>query len=143
MSNDFLTHHQKSVHCLTHTVKRTFLFEIQSNRNVVKEEPVSMTRQTIYCIIPILDIYAAYRVKRLRWYLLIMLLAVGVPLSITESILFPPDGDASLEEFANFWLFYYNEPDHFVFSIAAWIVTMAVAIFLIRRWSAQWNQRFA
>jgi len=110
---------------------------------MVKDEPVSLTRQTIYCIIPVLDIYAAYRVKRLRRYLVIILLLVGVPLSITDSVLFPSDRVVSLEGFLQFLTFYYGvDTNHFVFSIATWIGSVLVAIYLIRRWSKQWNKKF-
>lgn len=52
---------------------------------------VSLTRQTIYCFIPILDIYAAYQIKKLRWYLLIIL-ALGLGMSLISSIINPmPD----------------------------------------------------
>jgi hypothetical protein len=43
---------------------------------MIKEEPVSLIRQSIHCVIPILDIFAAYRVKKLRKYLIIMLVFV-------------------------------------------------------------------
>ena len=110
---------------------------------MVKEEPVSLTRQTIYCLIPALDIYAAYRVKRLRRYLAIILLLVGVPLSIADSVLFPSDRVVSLEGFLQFLTFYYGvDTNHFVFSIATWIGSILVAIYLIRRWSKQWNKKF-
>lgn len=109
---------------------------------MIKEEPVSMIRQTIYCFIPVLDIYAAYRVRRLRRYLLIMLLIVGIPLVTVDSIMFPSDGDLNPEEFVDIFLLHYDEPDRFPISLTEFVITMLVAIFFIRRWSAQWNQRF-
>jgi formate hydrogenlyase subunit 3/multisubunit Na+/H+ antiporter MnhD subunit len=110
---------------------------------MVKDEPVSLTRQTIYCIIPALDIYAAYRVKRLRKYFAIMLLLVGVPLSIADSVLFPNDRTVTLEAFLQFLTYYYGvDTNHFVFSITTTIGTILLAIYLIRRWSKQWNEKF-
>ena len=41
--------------------------------------PVSLTRQTIYCFIPIMNWYAAYNIKKFRKYLLI---AIIVELSL-------------------------------------------------------------
>ena len=109
---------------------------------MVKNKPVSLTRQTIYCLIPVMDIYAAYRVKSLRKYLVLMLAVMGIPLSIIESIMFPRK-EVSLESFLQFWTFYYGVDDaHFAFSMIAWIVTVLFAIFLIRRWSKQWNEKF-
>jgi len=108
---------------------------------MVKDEPVSLMRQTIYCIIPILDIYAAYRVKRLRKYSLIILL-VAIPVSIADSALFP-DKDKTFDGFLQFLTFYYGtDTNHFVVSIVIWIGTVLFAIYLVRRWSKQWNQKF-
>ncbi|MCE2506140.1 MAG: hypothetical protein J4F36_06680 [Nitrosopumilaceae archaeon] len=46
------------------------------------KEKVSLSTQTIFCIIPILDMYVAYRIKKLRKYLLIMILVIAIPTSI-------------------------------------------------------------
>jgi len=52
---------------------------------------VSLTRQTIYCFIPIMDIYAAYHIKKLRLYLVIIL-GVGLTMSLISSVVNPmPD----------------------------------------------------
>jgi len=108
---------------------------------MVKDEPVSLMRQTIYCLIPLLDIYAAYRVKRLRKYLIIMIL-VGIPVSMADSAIFP-DTDATLEGFLQFFTFYIGvDTNHFVASIIIWIGTVLLAIYLIRRWSKIWNKKF-
>jgi len=109
---------------------------------MVENKPVSLTRQTIYCLIPVLDMYAAYKVKRLRKYLVIMMLVVAVPVSIADYILFPHEIDA-WEGFVNVMTYYYDvDTNQFVFSIAVQIVTISFAIFLIRRWSKQWNNLF-
>ena len=108
---------------------------------MVKDEPVSLLRQTIYCLIPFLDIYAAYRVTRLRKYLLIMIL-VGIPVSIADSVIFP-DTDKTFDGFLQFLTFYYGiDTNHFVASIIIWIGTVLLAIYLIRRWSKIWNKKF-
>ena len=108
---------------------------------MVKDEPVSLMHQTIYCIIPILDIYAAYRVKRLRKYLIIMIL-VGIPVSIADSVIFP-DTDKTFDGFLQFLTFYYGtDTNHFAVSIVKWIGTVLLAIYLVRRWSKQWNRKF-
>ena len=110
---------------------------------MVKDEPVSLMRQTIYCLIPFLDIYAAYRVTRLRKYLLIMIL-VGIPVSIADTVLFPIDAtDEDLEELETFDMFFYGyDTNHFAATIVIWIGFILFAIFLVRRWSKQWNQKF-
>ncbi len=110
---------------------------------MVKDEPVSLLRQTIYCLIPLLDIYAAYRVTRLRKYLLIMIL-VGIPVSIADSMLFAIDiTNEDLEDLEAFdMLFYGYDTNHFIATVVAWVGFILLAIFLVRRWSKQWNQKF-
>ena len=109
---------------------------------MVKNEPVSLTRQTIYCVIPVMDMYAAYKVKRLRKYLVLMILLVGVPTSVADYFLFHHEKDLA-EGFVNFMTYYYDvSTSQFVFSIGIQIVTVLFAIFLIRRWSKQWNSQF-
>jgi hypothetical protein len=111
---------------------------------------VSLTRQTIYCFIPILDLYAAYHVKKLRWYLLIMLV-VGFALSTITSVINPmPEIDEYDEK-----LFLDNEEINwsYVFlgenpevAIASMVITqgivIGVAVYIIRRWSKKWNMQF-
>ena len=109
---------------------------------MVKDEPVSLMRQTIYCFIPILDIYAAYRVKVLRKYMIIMIL-VGIPVSIADSVIFP-DTDKTFDGFLQFLTFYYGiDTNHFVASIIIWMGTVLLAIYLVRRWSKQFPSNFA
>ena len=103
---------------------------------------VSLPVQTIFCIIPILDMYAAYRITKLRKYLLIMILVIAIPVSVASSIFLPTDVEG-LEGFTNLLIFYYGVDDNqFIFSVVVQIGTILFAIFLIRRWSKQWNLQF-
>ena len=103
---------------------------------------VSLPVQTVFCVIPILDMYAAYRIKKLRKYLAIMILVIAIPVTIASSIFLPTD-DEGLEGFTNLLIFYYGVDDNqFAFSVVVQIGTILFAIFLIRRWSKQWNMQF-
>ena len=105
---------------------------------MVKDEPVSLTRQTIYAIIPILDMYASYRVKRLRRYLLIMIL-VSIGVGAAHYAIFPEMAVSEISE--DMQPLYYDES-----FMAVWIAetggTILLAVYLIRRWSKQWNEKF-
>ena len=104
---------------------------------------VSLLIQTIFCLIPILDMYAAYRIKKLRKYLAIMILVIVIPVSIASSIFLPTDDEDLVEGFTNIMIFYYGVDDNqFIFSAGVQIGTILFAIFLIRRWSKQWNMQF-
>ena len=105
--------------------------------------PVSLTWQTIFCCIPIMDIVATYRIKKLRKYLVIMTIVIAIPVSIASSIFLPTE-DEGMEGFTNLMTYYYGVDDsQFIFSIGAQIGSILFAIFLIRRWSYQWNQNFS
>lgn len=110
---------------------------------MVKNEPVSLLRQTIYCIIPILDIYAAYRVTRLRKYLVIMI-PIGFALGMVDSTLFPlPPVDENLDNMEISDMFFYGyDSNHFIALIFEQAGLILLAIFLVRRWSKHWNQKF-
>ena len=113
---------------------------------MVKDEPVSLTRQTIYCLIPFLDIYAAYRVKRLRRYLLIML-PIGFVLGIVDSTAFPEYVWEDFDDFASSMLYldyvnYADDPIRILALIAYQVGLVLLAIFLVRRFSKQWNRKF-
>lgn len=102
---------------------------------------VSLSTQTIFCIIPLLDIYAAYRIKKLRRYLLIMIVLVGIPLAIIDSAVFPQQETGTRDDFTVGGAFDYELGD-VLYSVVTWIVSTLIAVFLIRRWSVQWNNQF-
>ncbi len=103
---------------------------------------VSLTIQTVFCAIPILDMYAAYRIKKLRKYLALVIFVIAIPVSITSAIFLPVE-DEGLEGFRNVMTFYYGiDGDQFIYSVGVQIGTILFAMFLIRRWSNRWNTQF-
>ncbi len=103
---------------------------------------VSLLTQTIFCMIPIMDMFAAYRIKKLRKYLAVMILVIAMPVTIASSIFLPTD-DEGLEGFTNLMIYYYGiDDDQFIFSIGVQIGSVLFAIFLMRRWSNRWNEQF-
>ena len=111
--------------------------------------PVSLVRQTIYCFIPIMDLYAAYHVKKLRWYILIIL-GVGLALTgITEAI--NPMQDIRYDESVMLqnteidWTYVMlgDNPELVITTIIIHnAIVYAVAVYCIRKWSNRWNQNF-
>ena len=110
---------------------------------------VSLTRQTIYCFIPIMDIYAAYHVKKLRWYLLIMI-CVGIPMSIISSAVNPMPDESDMENLVlenqeinwEYAMLGENPEVTITTIIINQAIVYAVAVYLIRRWSKKWNMQF-
>ncbi len=91
-------------------------------------------------MIPILDMYAAYRIRKLRKYLAVMILIIAVPASVASSVFLPTYDEDWASGFTNLMIFYYGVDDNqFAFSVIVQIAAVLFAIFLIRRWSRQWN----
>ena len=114
---------------------------------MVKDKPVSLTRQTIYCLIPFLDIYAAYRVKRLRRYLLIML-PIGFVLGTVDTMMFPDYIWEDIDDATSSFLFldyvkYSDDPIRLPTLIVYHVGLVLLAIFLVRRWSKEWNKKYS
>ena len=100
---------------------------------MVKQQPVSVNWQTLFILIPIVDLWATYRVQKLRLYLLIFYVGFSIGSIILEISLFPEEflsADSFAEGFWEFWL-------------ALTLAAYALAIILIRKWSKEWNENLA
>lgn len=102
--------------------------------------PVSLTRQTIYSVLPILDIVAFYKIKHLRKYLLIVYVGMVGAISPLYSMAVTP----------NSWSFISNYDPNFIMDPIGWVLqipmiagTAVIQIYLVRRWSKKWNEHFS
>ena len=103
------------------------------------KEKVSLTRQTIYVLFPVLDLIAFYKIKHLRKYLLIVYVGVAGIASTVYSMVVTPES----------WFFNANYDPNFIMDPVDWalqipmiVITYAISIYLIRKWSKQWNMQF-
>ena len=97
-----------------------------------KKEPVSIKRQTVYALVPFLDLYAAYKVRKfILYFTIIVPITIGV--SYALEMVFPiSDIDRlTLEAFS---ALSYN-------SITTCAITIPIAVYLIRKWSKKWNEQ--
>jgi len=110
---------------------------------MVEKEPVDLTRQTIFALIPYLNLYAIYRIQKLRRYLLIVILA-----SVSSSII----GSVGMIVYA---MLNSDSPDLVqnielimtsIRSLPAYVIYffggMLVNVYLVRKWSKKWNEQF-
>lgn len=104
---------------------------------MVKKEPVSVLWQSIFMIIPLLDLYAAYRVEKLRKYLL-FIISFSIVAVILSLLLFPTE-DESLTSFELEKKIEGAEG----FGWAIELISIGIAIILIRKWSREWNEQFS
>ena len=114
---------------------------------MVERKAVSVNWQTLFVFIPFVDLWAAYRIEKLRWYLLIFLVGFGiVQFSISAAI---NDTITSSIMMQNSMMNFEQDPelqelfasDMFVILIIAEIIEFAARIYFIRRWSKEWNYK--
>ncbi len=104
---------------------------------MARKESVSVNWQSLLVIISFLDLFAAYRVEKLRLFLLIFYLGFGLGSVILDASLFPEDYFS--DEFLD---------SNDLFTEGFWqiglfirLVAIGFAIILIRKWSREWNKK--
>ena len=99
---------------------------------MVKQEFVSTLWQCFFMIIPIVNFWAAWRIEKLRLFLIINM-AIFLCGSIVIEIFFPGEllGDGPLSD----------EADQLNFAI--WIIGIIIDIIIIRKWSNEWNTKLS
>ncbi len=102
--------------------------------------PVSLTRQTIYSILPVLDLIAFYKIKHLRKYLLIVYVGIVGVVSTVYSMILTPDSWSFSTNYDPDWIF---DPIYWILHIPMIGITMLIQIYLVRRWSKKWNAQFS
>ena len=94
----------------------------------VKQEPVNVKWQSLYSLLPIVWIWAFYRIEKLRLALVIL-----IPASVGFSFLgglvsyIIPNSLASM----------------YLLIPISYLPQAILAIYLIRKWSKQWNEKFS
>ena len=102
---------------------------------MVEKEPVNVVRQMIFAVIPILDIYASYKIQKLRLWLLIFW-AVGAIVGLIYSETIQSGGYLAV---------FLNNNSDFIHAIDYSIFIIIFAILqaiVMRRLSKKWNQSF-
>ena len=103
---------------------------------------VSVAWQIVFQFIPIVNIWSFYRIRKLRRYLLYIVLpslAIGIGYSaVVASITFD---DASFAERANDPWFIFNDPFGIAVMAVSWALT-GLQFYFIIVWSRQHNRQF-
>ena len=99
----------------------------------VERKPFSVTRQMIMVIFPILDLWATYRIQKLRWYLLIFLLGFGIFWIAVDWAMY---GETFWDEDANIFA---EKSSTIIFILVA--IQIIVAMIVIRKWTIEWNSK--
>ena len=85
---------------------------------MVEQKPVNVTLQTILMFIPLVWIYAFYRIEKLSMGLFLLFVAIAASIVIQVVVPYP-----------------YG-------LILAYVPTFAIPIYTIRKWSKEWNEKF-
>ncbi|KAG2473460.1 MAG: conserved membrane protein of unknown function [Nitrosopumilales archaeon] len=104
---------------------------------MAKKEPVSVNWQTLFILIPVMDLFAAYRVEKLRLYLLIFYVGITLGSVILQMSLVPEDSFS--DEFFDSGDFY--PESYWEIGIAILLISYGLAVVLIRKWSRGWNEK--
>ena len=102
---------------------------------MVDKIPVSVNWQTLFILIPIVDLWATYRIQKLRLYLLIFLLGFGLAAIVLEIALSPDEYFS--DEISTDSLY----DESWEVEIVLTLASMGLAIILIRTWSREWNEK--
>ena len=98
----------------------------------VKQEPVSIKWQIIFTFIPILNLYAFYKIQKLRLFLCFI-----IPISIAGRFL-----DA-LSGMQNVLRHEASLGAVLILSILLTGLGIGLSIWFVRKWSKQWNEKFS
>lgn len=83
------------------------------------EHPVPIREQMIYSVIPILNLWAAYRIKKLRMFVFLLIVIFVINIAVAFIIPFP-----------------YSLP----VEIAIYV---AIVYRYMKRWTVDWNNKFS
>ena len=86
---------------------------------MVRKESVSVNWQTLFIIIPIIDLWATYRIEKFRLYLLV-LIVIAVIVFVTRFAILGFDAAVEVQD---------DISDYLVF-----LIQIGVGIILVRKW---------
>ncbi len=99
---------------------------------MVKQKSVSVAWQVVFMFIPFVSLWAFYRIQKLRLYLLLIIgssiiagIIIGITFGFTGSLMDMP---------------YFSS--YYISSIAVVIEFHLLEIYLVVKWSRNWNAKF-
>jgi len=103
---------------------------------MVEKKSVIVNWQILFAIIPVINLWACYRIEKLRLYLLVIIAILVVEFLITQATL-------DEQDFECYWgLIECEMNDRITYLISVLLVIEAgISIVLIRMWSKEWNSK--
>ncbi len=100
----------------------------------VEKKAYSVTKQMIMVIFPIFDLWATYRIQKLRWYLLIFFLGFGVLWTVVDWAMY---GDEFFDKDAPL----FADTASIIIFIVEVAIQIIIAMIVIRKWTIEWNSK--
>ena len=114
---------------------------------VAKKETVSLNWQSLFACIPLVDLWAAYRIEKLRWFFVMIWGPLLFNYYVVHPLIFVEYFEKFIEssECEPNWILYFlaNSCDRIemqVYDIVFTVSFVTLAVFLIRKWSRKWNK---
>jgi len=101
--------------------------------------PVKIAWQIVFILIPVLNIWAFYRIKKLRKYILI----VCIPVTVITMLVIAPQVLSEMENIQEGNLM--SDDQSIITNVILYIVDIGftiLSIYLIYNWSKEWNKQF-
>jgi len=103
---------------------------------VIEKKPVNVKWQMVFSVIPFLDLYASYRIQKLRFWLLIFwvvgtIVGLGYDYAIFGEDFFDVKKNSTL----------FSEPVSIAPFVLFTISFAVVQLTVMRRWSIGWNKK--
>lgn len=103
----------------------------------VKRERYSVNIQMILSIIPVVDLWAAYRIEKLRFWILLWIGLVWVDLILMDLILI----DSSLIELALSDSTIGSIAGYEIYLVVHFLIVIPIAVFLMKHFTMEWNKK--
>lgn len=108
---------------------------------MIKKEPVNLLHQTILSVIPVANLYAFYRIQKLRMLLLTYLVIyIGATLGLIGvfvMMLIPIGEDNTPSTFVEMLQFLKSTPMRVILFATGSLINL----YLVRKWSKKWNEQ--
>ena len=117
---------------------------------MVKQQPVNINWQSLFVIIPFVGLWAAYRIEKLRYYLIIIVIPSLFEHYFVRPLIYVEFFEKFIENsncetnWALYFFFNSCDPIELQFFDTVFVLFfIGLGIILIRKWSRVWNEKFS
>jgi uncharacterized membrane protein len=101
------------------------------------KKPVNVNWQTLFILIPIIDLWATYRIEKFRVYFLVFWVGAGI---VETVVLWTVMGESY---WADEGMYFLNDLTGLSIQIPMMVVHAGISVYFIRVWSKEWNSKLS